>query len=122
MRADTSSEEEEESEQQQHAKHRDTSDPGQDTLVEALVVPALRLLQDRCLVVRYGYAAMDPVQLLKKLLLRHRLRGGIALQLTAPGSGRDPQSKRHKDSTTNRPARTRALHPFPPHSPFPVYV
>src|SRR3546814_1118062 len=100
MRADTSSEEEEESEQQQHAKHRDTSDPGQDTLVEALVVPALRLLQDRCLVVRYGYAALDPVQLLKKLLLRHRLRGGIALRLTARGSGRDQQSKRSEEHTS----------------------
>src|SRR3546814_2115686 len=85
LRADTSPEEIEESEQQQHAKHRDTADPGQGVLVEALVVPALGLLQNRCLVVRYGYAALDPVQLLQKLLFRHRLRGGVALRLAARG-------------------------------------
>src|SRR3546814_533485 len=93
LRADTSPEEIEESEQQQHAKHRDTADPGQGVLVEALVVPALGLLQNRCLVVRYGYAALDPVQLLQKLLFRHRLRGGVALRLAARGAGRDKQSK-----------------------------
>src|SRR3546814_15264668 len=90
------------------SKHRDTADPGQGVLVEALVVPALGLLQNRCLVVRYGYVALDPVQLLQKMLFRHCLRGGVAMRLAARGAGRDKQSKCQNDGSKNRPDRARA--------------
>src|SRR3546814_7470910 len=74
LRADTSPEKIEESEKKKHAKQRDTDDPGQGVLVEALVVTAQGLLQNRCLVVRYEYEALATVQLLKKQQFRHRLR------------------------------------------------
>src|SRR3546814_5096800 len=56
-----------------------------------------------------------------KLLLRHRLRGGIALRLTARGPGRDQQSKCQNDRSENRPDRSRALQALHPLYPFPAY-